>query len=366
MKKHLFALLLLLLSTIFLSAGLETSVSQAPALQTSVPSYGVISSPKSPSGWEKTVTWSDGTKETIEIDKYGRVFLNGVQVKPFGFCGFLFTSSIPEAIWDNILTWMVEQGIRFSYWSAYAHNLDDAKATMDFYFPKFKANKMFIRLEIRNSAINRWKLDSWSSGFSELIDYIDANGWSDMIYAINISHELDRWCTEKTLQDFKDFLDEITRYAKDKLSTSQIGSIPVCHALNGVTITKTNKPYLLYIVEKTDVLFKDFYAGSITAMEAGLAEYRSLYAEGGKDTSLGYKIWYERGYSFPTDNSLMTPENFVHLRDQYDTGDIYLWHIWEGWQSYATRKDYQEWFFDVDGNAESWTENLAPHFPKTS
>ena len=107
-KSALIIMTLLFLLVGFTNANVIASTSQA----FNIPSYAVISYPQTFSGWEKTITWSDETKETIQITDKGKILLNGTETKAFGFCFFGWLS-IPDAALETILDWMDSKGVRF-------------------------------------------------------------------------------------------------------------------------------------------------------------------------------------------------------------------------------------------------------------
>jgi len=323
----------------------------------------------SQTGWEKTVTWLDGTKETIQITDKGQVILNGEYIKPFGFCGLCWLD-MADAEFENIMNWFDQKGVRFFETAFLTTYFDNQKFMMDKYFPKLKAHKKFVRLGIINPTPTQYDFDAdfWETGFKTLIDYIDSKGWGDMMISVQITHEIEHRAmrTGKTVQQLKDFLDTMNQRAKAKLATKTWGNIPVIHAEDGITKDwETDKPYHVALIERTDVILNDFYSVQSEAnIDKFLTWHRERYKEAGKDTSQGYKIWYETGYSVPTDNDNYSPELFTYLLNQFDTGDLYLWHLSKKYQDSTTWASYQEWWFREGGVAEPWTEKLAPYFPK--
>jgi len=365
MKKHMLALLLSL--TIFLSVGVE-----AFALQTShyISSQGVISSSPPPTAyWGKTVTWGDGAKETIEITEKGQIFINSVAVKgtSFSWFGFCSPAMTDEQI-QNILFWMISKGVRFADIYFYTHNTDFSKTTLDKYMPKFYDNKIFVVMILTNYDAYWEDYTLFESGYNTLVDYIDTKGYYKNIVAWEIAHEDDHWAIKKgrTLSWFSTHLDTLKAKATAKLSTKSWGNLPLIIAENGISRDwEYDKPYHEAVAQKTDILYNDFYSvQSKENIDKFLTWHRQRYKSVGKD---GYKVWYETGYSVPTDNDNYTPELYFYLRNQTDTGLISLWHVWREWQESLEWETHQEWWFKPSSGTiivEPWTENLAPYFAK--
>jgi len=84
-------------------------------------------------------------------------------------------------------------------------------------------------------------------------------------------------------------------------------------------------------------------------------------AQIGKDPTLGYKIWYEFGRHVDGTNPQYVPiDYFTNVINHTYAGDTFLFYVYEG---YDPTPEYPTWYFDNDGNAEHWTELLAPYFP---
>lgn len=350
---------LLFLLVVSLNANVIGSTSQA----FNASFYGVISYPETFSGWEKTITWSDEAKETIQITDKGKILLNGTETKPFGFCFFGWLTMTDSAI-ENALDWMDAQGIRFV--DIYFHIRYDQTARASFYFPKFYNHKKFVRLitfmgefyDPFDSSI----IATWKTNFDALIDHIDDNNWEDMIYAVQPTHELDWYASYlgKTLQQMSDALNDYDTHARTKLSTSDIGSVPTIHANDG--LGESADPYIKAIIEKSDIAVRDAYPGNAEYLtDILIPRYEGLMAEVGKDTSSGYKIWWELGrFIADGQGTYVTVEMFTALLDEPSTGDCFLFYVYENWDGSPS---LPTWYFDSDGNAEPWTENLASYFP---
>ena len=74
-KSALVIMMLLFLLAGFSDANVAASTSQPFTLVSS----GVMSYPETSSGWIETITWNDGTEETIQITDKGKILLNGVE-----------------------------------------------------------------------------------------------------------------------------------------------------------------------------------------------------------------------------------------------------------------------------------------------
>jgi len=317
---------------------------------------------------EKTVTWADESQDTISVSSKGVVTLNGEEIQPFGFCFFGWLG-IGEITLGKILDWMDAKGVRFVdiYFLTSGGGLPDK---VDFYFPKFYDHKKFVRVIIAPNQYETFtEYDEWETRFDAVVNQICTNSeWANMVYAVEITHEAGFQAKGQglTVQQLSDWLDTYNSHASTKLSSSSIGLIPICHA-DSVWANPSDPTYRDYwkkVMEKTDVIWFDAYPVSVAQLNLNLGEYRTLAAQVGKDPESGYKFWYEFGRHM--DINGVTPQYIpvdylTTLLAQPDTGDIFLFYVYEAWDG---SPEYPTWYFDdTDGSPEAWTIALAPYFP---
>jgi len=364
MKKSAFTTMTLLFLLVgFTHANVIASTSQAFTISSSA----VMSYPETLSGWIKTITWSDETKETIQITDKGKILLNGIEKKAFGF-SFLGWLSIPDAALETILDWMDSKGVRFVdiYFNT---DVGGLTSKMDFYFPKFYSHKKFVRLIIAPEYIEGFSASSislWKTEFDQLIDHIDTDNWSDIVYAIEVTHEhaLAATILGKTVAELSANLDQYYNYAANKLSTSQVGLVPIIHAecIWDNPSDPTRRNYWKTTLAKTDIILLDFYPPYLSDLASTKTEVRNLASQVGKARVDGYQHWHEFGRHKPeTTRPHYIPVDFLTtLLNQTDTGDAFLFYVYERWDP---DPDIPTWYFATDGSAEYWTEVLTPHFP---
>jgi len=186
--------------------------------------------------WSKTVTWADGTMDTISVDDFGRIFLNG---KRFKVVGFVIQDTEPPTREnaDKMLEWCERHGIRvMELWiSPFRWGSTTPQPSMkdqvDFWMPLLYKHKMFTvyiprvdRSEISGDPdvavsefMSRWK------GRLDLAETY-ASEYLDIIFGVGLQSEYD---TKWSGVDLETFLSQVYPQCKEYLKNSGIGDVPL-------------------------------------------------------------------------------------------------------------------------------------------
>jgi|GEM_PF-5128159 len=340
---------LLVLGLVSVSMG-QTSQS------TQVPSYGTI---RSTIAMEKTVTWADGTIETIIVDDKGRIFLNGEETIAVGL--HIITAMMVGELEDSqrankILDQLQSFGVRFMTIGCMSwDSLAWIEYWFNFWLPKLYSHKMFVMIEVEDPDYPApLDPDSHYTRCAAIVDMVNDQRYADIVFAFAYAWELDME-TGRTDEEVEAYLSNLYPRVKEKLENSNIGSV-VLSAKHSCTISDQGT---IPLVKWSDVPNWDMYPGG--DWKAWL-DYRipiyhdSTLPQAGKS---GYQIWFqESGYS--GDNNNYTPELFQYLLQGGGYNDVSLIFIWcLEWDN----PDYLYSAFDMEGNPKQWFLDLVPYIP---
>jgi hypothetical protein len=318
-----------------------------------ISSYGMISY----TAMEKTVTWADGTSETITVDDKGRIFLNGSQKIAFGFHivarsmkGEPYDSEMVNGILDRLQGW----GVRFMSMDCMSWYTDELMRTLlDFWLPKLYEHKMFVTLGIEGKPAYSIDVDSQYSRISGIIDMIIDQRYADIIFSVACGWELDD--AGYTDEQVETYLSHMHPLVKSKLQASIIGDVPIV-AAHSATISETGT---IPSVKWSDVPSWDLFSDDDwrAYIEPRLAVYHdSTLPQAGKE---GYRIWFwSNGHASGVE--YYTPEMFQYLLDGGGYKDVSMIFLWCLEWDYA---DYPNAWFDMEGNPKPQLLDLVPYIP---
>jgi hypothetical protein len=319
----------------------------------------------------KTVTWADGTMDTIEVTDKGRTYVNGVDVKAFGYniCRVREYGIPTEEMMSKILDWLQAKGVRFmnlGYSRSEAGWADYIRVWMR----QLYAHKMFVHLTTYYRADN---IDvalnyDW---FKKTIDQINGlpQEQADSIYAVGLP------CWEHNMFFGYDALDrylsELYPLCRAYLRASKIGDVP----LTAKTSHEMWNDGGIAIVKHSDIPCWDFYPRDKTVdavrsdIDWCINKVRTdVLPRAGK---VGYQVWlteHGRGFEIPELKTwgsgtphIHEPELFRYVLSIPEISSIALWIL-----QYYDGDKVNDWgaFFQITGEVKDWTKELAPHFPK--
>ena len=355
-KSALVMMTLVFLLVGFTNANVIASTSQA----LSFPSYGVISSLETFLGWETTITWGDGTVETIETTDKGRLHLNGTEGQAFGFIILDIGVRPSASVANNVLDWCQSKGVRFM--TVLMRARYDNDAGLDFWLPKLYDRKMFAHLWVIPSSAGLGKagmLDTtvWKNGFKAVVDKIVVMNKKELVIGFSLSDEWDLHVGTFgiTQSELQTWFDDCDTYARNYLATNSFER-PVMHAVNGGTSWARNMT-----LAESDFPFQNWGIGSVytSALDYHWNEKKGYWNDAGhgdKQAWLG-SVHYAVGEN--ADNSKMTPEYMTHMLSYPELSAYFIWYLWEGWYNGVENHN----MFDMNGDPYPWTETLAPYFP---
>ena len=316
----------------------------------------------------KTVTWADGTSETIQVGDKGKIYLNGEEVKAFGFnIGRIKRYGIAtDEMVDKILDWLQAKGVRFMN-LGYSRSEAGWPDYIGVWMRQLYAHKMFVHFT------SHWKSDSVDvatqyNWFKESIDKINAlpQKYVDGIYAVGLPcWEMNMFFDYDTLDRY---LTELYPLCRDYLRASKIGNVP----LTGKTSHEMWNDGGIAIVKHSDIPSWDFYPRAENwkgDVDWCMNKVRTeVLPRAGKT---GYQIWLtEHGYGkeLPELGTWGSGTPHVHPPELLDyvlsipeISSMSLWAL-----QYYDGDPVNDWgaFFQHTGEPKQWTSNLAPHFPK--
>ena len=357
MKKSALAIMMLLfLLAGFSNANVVASTSQPFTLMSS----GVMSYPETFSGWIETITWNDETKETIQITDKGKILLNGIEKKAFGFVIKAEWNPPSEAVTNAMLDWCQDNGVRFMNVLLGAAKSDNP-SRLEFWLPKLYDHKMFAIVWVVPAAFDRAALldaTAYKNVFKTVVNKIIDMNKKDMVVTFLAGEEWDIHVDRKNVSqtELQNWFDDVDSYIRDYLATSNFDR-PVGHSPSDPQHWGGQMS-----LEYSDFAFDDWFIGSdyTSALDYWWSYNKEGWSNAGKS---GYQAWLpSAGYGVGdiADNSKLTPEYFTHMLDYPELSAFFIWHLWEGWYNGSE----EHCMFDLYGNPYDWTENLAPYFPR--
>jgi len=320
--------------------------------------------------WMKTVTWADGSRETITVTDKGRILVNNREVVAFGYCiGRVRDYGIPtDDMVDRMLDWLQDRGVRFMALGMGRSELEWVNFP-EFYLRHLYAHKMFVHLVFEQGyGSKNIDVTAQYNWFKDGIDKINAlpQAWVDTIYAVNMPcWELNMFYDYDTLDGY---LSRIKPLCKEYLRASKIGDVP----LTGKTSHDIWNDGGIAIVKHSDIPCWDFYPRAEnwkSGMDWCMNKVRNeVLPRSGK---VGYQIWLtEHGYGKELPElgtwgsgtpHVHPPELFDYALSMPEISSMFLWAL-----QYYDGDMRVDWgaFFQHSGEPKQWTINLAPHFPK--
>ena len=350
-------LLFLLLGSIY--PNLVASIS--PSL--TIPSNVVMSYPETFSGWETTITWGDGTTETITVNSTGHIFLGGSEGIAFGFVLILSGSQPSTSVANNMLDWCQSNGVRFMSLIFHTSMSQSAiESRLDFWIPKLYDHKMFVILWPHPmTATKESMLDAtdFKNKFQITVDKIVSMNRKEMVVAFIGSDEWDLHVVNKGISEseLQDWFNDVDTYIRNYLSTNSFER-PVGYSVNGGSNWWAKNMSYNY----SDFIFQNSFTGSPyeSTWDSNWNTKKGWWNDAGMSA---YQAWlpsFGYGVGVNGDNSKLTPEYFAHHLAYPELSMLTIWYLWEGWYN-----DVEEhYMFDLNGNPYNWTELLAPYFPR--
>jgi hypothetical protein len=323
----------------------------------------------------KTVTWGDGTSDTLQVDDKGQVFLNGQPTIAFGFhivTGLPSSvSGVPvdsEANQIKMLDTLQSWGVRFmsldlSSWL----NMAQSQAWIDWWMPQLYAHKMFVEFAMQEQPAGDLNVAAQYNRFSQLIDSISDTRSANMIYAAAYAWELDLSSLGHNATQLETYLSSITPQVKAKLALSLIGNVPLVCKMVSPQSTFGSDMFFKYC----DPVGYDYYLDP-TNMPAHTDErfvfYRQRNEYYGKSD---YSIWLQENGVLPEYGANWhpySPQAFQTVlnggsSNLHDVSELMLWCL--NWDSLLLENGtpYQFPAFDLRGDPYQWILDLVPYFP---
>lgn len=309
--------------------------------------------------WTKTVTWPDGTTETIRIGDRGKIFLNGVETVAFGFnihtFPYWYAYEHPE-IADKQLDWLAEHGVRFMLPSmgSWRNTEADFKEFLDFWLPRLYERKMWVCFCVQESPDGNINPDITYNRISNIINCITEPKYADIIYALGYSWEIDDYGYSDS--EVENYLSTLYPMIRGLIRGSLIKEVPLI-AKHSATISTTGT---IPAVKWSDIPAWDFYTSTVPDDRINTYINQTL-PQAGKPDDMAF--WFTESGHGSKDNIHYTPDFFQWLLNPYGYGrvsSLFLW-IMEAPPDWGT---YLYEAFDDDGNPKQWLIDLAPYFPK--
>ena len=313
----------------------------------------------------KTVTWADGTTETLNVDKYGKVSLNGLEKIAIGFHVKHGSYNPSVALAESMLQRLSSDGIRFMTFN-FAHWETDAQVLydIDFWMPLLYKYKIWTFLQVQHIDPEppiltvAYQLPR----HQVVIDKISQNQtWANMVYAYTVGWELDNWYNDAQVTAY---LQAMVPSVKNLLQNSKIGNVPTLNKPTGVWGWNQNYgqvPLGVY----ADLVGLDGYA-NVTAAGSGIFTadwqntmntlYNTYLQIVGK---VGHRVWHTEFGVFNNGlNNELTPNLFSQAlagMGHGNCGSMMLWLMWTNvLDNHAA--------FNPDGTPKQWYLNLRSLF----
>jgi len=314
----------------------------------------------------KTVTWTDGTTETIQVGDKGKIYLNGNEGKGFGFILKGSWSNQPStSVANKMFDWCQDNGVRFMTFIIDAYQSDDdITSRLDFWIPKLYDHEMFMIMWLHPETSTKTSLldaSTYKNKFKLIVDHIISLNKEEMIVAFIGADEWDLNAPAKSItqSELQYWFNDVDPYIRNYLSANNFER-PVGYSADSGSASWARDMSYVY----SDFVFQNSFIGSDypSAWDYHWNEKKGWWTNAGKS---GYQAWlpsFGYGVGSYADNSKLTPEYFTHHLNYPELSLMTIWYLWEGWY-YAVGGE-EHYMFDLSGNPYSWTQALAPYFPK--
>jgi hypothetical protein len=322
---------------------------------------------------KKTITWGDGSKETIQVTEKGRIFINGKEVTAFGFnvARYGDWGDLTDEAANRALDRLMQDGVRFMalnvHW--WLIRQEEIESVLDFWMPKLYAHKMFVLLFMSDAVeeegygvpIGQPTVEWQMNRINIVLNKLSQNkNWADIIFAFGITWELDIFWTG-TSDQIEAYLSTLYTAAKNA-TASVIGNVPLIgkvvsgwgqgpeHLISKAIIRWSDIPCIdFYPTLKDSELDYDWIAPRITL-------FHEVADAVGKS---GINVWYTEFGLGDGENSLFDKQKLEYGLSECGYNDLSLMIIWELWDRTG------KWSaFDSNGNPLDWYVKIAPYFPR--
>jgi hypothetical protein len=312
-------------------------------------------------GIVKTVTWSDSSKETIQITQKGRIFVNGNEVIAFGFhiSRYGDWGDWDDTTANKALDRLMHDGVRFMelsipYW--FYDSRSDISDLIKFWMPKLYNHKMFVFICLGQAY--PVDVERQMRIVNIVIDEISKDkNWADTVFAFGYNWEMD-YFFEGTSAELEAYLSNLYPRVKSTINESPIGAVPVIGKVTGPWGGDKSRS----VVRWSDIPCIDIYYRikdydlDYDWITTEVSAFYQIIRDVGKS---GINIWYTEFGLWYKNNTLFTKEKLEYGLSQAGYHDLSLMMIWELWD-----RNQDGWnAFDKSGNPLDWYLRIAPYFP---
>ncbi len=315
--------------------------------------------------------------ETLQIDSYGNIFLNGNKVVAVGFHLKHGTSNPSQTVAETMLQRLSSDDVRFMTLNFAGWETDqNVISDINFWMPLLAKYKMWTFLQVQH-------VGETSSGppltvqvqlprHQLVLNTISQNmTWANMVYAYTVAWELDIW-SSNTEASVANYLSQMTPQVKTLLSNSAIGNVPILNKPSDLQVTGRGN---VAMGQYEDLVGNDHYlrvsspgSGAWASMETTFENYlHNTYLSAIGKT--GYAIWHTEGNIAGTSNTNTSPSPgqwtqnlFNSLLDEFGHHDCGSVMIWNMWNSVASGQGLWS-AFGPDGTPTQWYLTIASLFP---
>jgi len=326
----------------------------------------------------KTVTWSDGTTETLQVDDKGKIFLNGKEVIAVGFHLKHGVPNPNQTVADSMLQRLSNDGVRFmtfnfAGWETDQQILDD----INLWMPLLQKYRMWTFLSVQHVQEGNLgpPLDVTTQMVRHqyVINKISANPtWASMIYGYTNAWELDMWVGKGyTESQLITYLMAMNTQLHNSLSASNIGLVPILNK----PISPENQQGNVAMGQIADLVGMDAYA----QVEPTTGQFHQNYIDEmnvlyntylGQCGKAGSHVWHTEWGTFTgvwpnqvLGNSWITSSLLSQAINEsgYGTaGSIMIWNMWNDVSS-----GQGVWSaFNPGGTPKDWYTKIVPVFQK--